>query len=275
MIAGGSAIVHGFQTFYYELLRQKEKALSFYSVAEVVLPTSDENSDNGENSATTYIPDDKLEGTIVSIQRRLIKAINSANALILEKSHLSEQSVENIRYVLTTLSDEIFLNLNWEGKERWKLYLLEKQLFSSEIAGDRFFELAENAITSQDEEMAFVCLMSINLGFKGKFRDVNHSGEYIATYKNRLYSLVHQQSNRLFYPGRPHLIENCYNYTCIEGCAVELPDTKYWSTCIMCVLIIYLIVSYIIWYNITDDIYSITDQINKQLYTYSNEASLS
>lgn len=275
MIAGNSAVVHAFQIFYYELLRQKEKALSFYSTAAVVFPTANENSNNNENSTATYIPDDRLEGIIVSIQCRLVKAINGTGALILEKSHISEESIDNIRYVLATLSDEIFLNLNWEGNERWKLYLLEKQLFSSEIAGDRFFDLAETAITSQDEEMAFVYLMSINLGFKGKFRDVSHSDEHIATYKNRLYSIIHPQSNRLFYPGRQHLIENCYNYTCIEYCATELPDTKYWSTCIICILMIYLVVSYIVWYSITDDIYSIIERINKQLYTYSASTPLS
>ncbi len=270
MISGTSVTVNSFQAFYYELLRQKEKALSFYLKAEVVPPVVDEihfsEDKSDKNIADVYAYNDELEGTIVAIQKKLIMAINSASELVSVKSHLPACSVNDMRYLFTVLADETFLNINWEGKERWKQYLLEKQLFQSEIAGNKFFEMAEETITvTRDEDMAFIYLMSLNLGFKGKFRDENKCDEHIASYRSRLYALVHPLSNRLFYPGRSHLIEKCYEYTCSEGSEIELPDTKYWITCIVVVFAVYISVSYIVWYGITNDIYTLVDQISLQM----------
>lgn len=273
-----NAIINGFQAFYYELLRQKEKALSFYLTSEIVSPSVDENNfieKNNENTKENYIPNDELEGTIVTIQKKLIMAIDSVVELISSETHLPTQSIRDIRYVLTVLSDEIFLNLNWEGNERWKLYLLERQLFQTEIAGNKFFEMAEEVITTRNEDMGFLYLMSLNLGFRGKYRDENKADEYIASYKSRLYALVHPLSNRLFYPGRVHLIEQCYEYTYTETCISELPDTKHLATCIISIIIVYIVVSYIVWYDITDDINNLIKQISLQtqqhlVKSYSN-----
>ena len=116
--------------------------------------------------------------------------------------------------------------------------------------------------------MAFLLLISLSLGFMGKFRDVDEANNRISTYKNRLYAIVHPRYDRLFYPGRTHLIESCYEYTCAGGIGTELPDTKYWFTCIISTLITYVIVSYFVWYSITDDINIIINQIKTQIRSY-------
>ena len=60
--ASDSALVHGFQAFYYELLRQKEKALSMFFA-----PVKDGNDEN-ENS--------EVEGLVVGIQKKMIAIID-------------------------------------------------------------------------------------------------------------------------------------------------------------------------------------------------------
>ena len=76
--------------------------------------------------------------------------------------------------------------------------------------------------------------------------------------------MIHSKSSRLFYPGRPHMIESCYEYTDIENNDSALPDARFWSWCILGVVFIYIIISYGVWYNITDEIGDVLHKIAEQ-----------
>lgn len=255
--ASGSAVVHCFQAFYYELLRQKERALSLYL------------SSNNKINNDKY--DKEIEGLIVTIQKRLINTIETINNTLIEQSRLSSNNIRDVKYIITILADETFINLNWEGTEIWKLYLLEKNLFKTEIAGDKFFDMADIALNDlNNEEMAFMYLIALSLGFKGKYRDVENSEEYLNWYKSKLYSIIHFNKERLFYPGRQHLINSCYEYTCSEGTDKMLPDTNYWIVTIVGIIILYIVISYIIWFNITGDINETIRHMYSQVHASSN-----
>ena len=274
--ASGSVIVHGFQAYYYELLRQKERALSLSintKPEDVINDTQNDNNvnnndDNNEKVIDLKIEDSpelikymsEIEGAIVAIQNKLIKVINDVSNAMVSKAQL--QFSEDAKYVITALTDEIFINLKWEGADLWKLYLLEKKLFKTETAGDKFFEMADNVINSvNNEEIAFLYIMVLSLGFQGKYRDTENAEENVNWYKNKLYSILHVNSKRLFYPGRPHLIDSCYEHTIVDISSSNLPNTRYWSLWLLGVLFVYIIISSIIWFNITDDIKSLLDQI--------------
>ncbi len=251
--ASKSAIVHGFQAFYYEILRQKEKALSllFTDSSKVVIETE---TDNGiileENIEDT---NNKVEGTVVAIQKQLISTIKNIINTILNNSHGYHKDIEEIKYIMAALSDEIFLNLRWEGSKVWKFTLIEKQLFQTEIAGNKFFiDLEKTLINLQNEELAFVYLMALSLGFKGKFRGVDESR--ISWYKDRLFAVCQSKSTGLFFPGRQTLIQSCYNYTNKNVNNSSLPDIRFWSWLTTFVICIYIIISYIVWNNVTDEI---------------------
>ena len=255
--ASSSAVIHCFQAFYYELLRQKEKALSLYL-----------------SSSNTKINDDKydkeLEGLIVTIQKKLINTIETVNNTLIERSRLSPNNIRDVRYIMAVLADETFINLNWEGTEIWKLYLLEKNLFKTEIAGDKFFDMADNTLNDlNNEEMAFMYLVALSLGFEGKYRNVENSEEYLNWYKSKLYAIIHFNKEKLFYPGRQHLINSCYDYTCTEGTNKLLPDTNHWIITIIVILILYIIISYFIWFNITGDINTTMKYMHQQVYASS------
>ncbi len=255
--ASTSAVVHCFQAFYYELLRQKERALSLYI------------SDNTKLKDDKY--DKELEGLIVTIQKKLINTIETVNNTLIEQSRLSSNNIRDVKYVITVLADETFINLNWEGTEIWKLYLLEKYFFHTEIAGDKFFDMADITLNDlNNEEMAFMYLIALSLGFKGKYRDVENSEEYLNWYKSKLYSIIHFNKEKLFYPGRQHLINSCYEYTCTEGTNKSLPETNYWIITIIAIFILYIIVSYIIWFNITGDVNTTIMNLQKQIQSKSS-----
>jgi type IV/VI secretion system ImpK/VasF family protein len=262
--ASRSAVVHGFQSFYYELLRQKERALSLYFRSTSPVQLDQIKDGNTLDDAKTP---SEAEGAVVTIQKKLIDIINSAFEAISAKSKLSQGSAIDAKYVMSSLADEIFINLRWDGAKYWRFSLIEKQLFQSEVAGDKFFIMLDKIIYDLDnsnEEMVFLYLMSLNLGFKGRYRDIEESNDHIAWYKDRLYSILHSKSSRLFYPGRNRMIESCYEYTDSEQNDSELPDTKFWSFCITSVVVAYILISYCVWYSMTNDIEDILEKIVEQ-----------
>jgi type VI secretion system protein ImpK len=259
--ASESAIVHGFQAFYYELLRYKEKALSSYFSEETSVSKETSNNQEGNESETT----NEVEGTVVQIQKKILRVIDNVINIMLAKSRVAPRLIDDAKYIMTVLADEIFLNLKWEGARFWRFTLLEKQIFQTEIAGDKFFQMTDEIISDvTNEEIAFLYLMALSLGFKGRYRDIENSDEQISWYKDRLYAILSAKPARLFFPGRTHLLDSCYEHTNIECNESYLPDSKFWSWCIIAIVFLYIIVSYLVWNGITGDIGDVLNQIAKQ-----------
>ena len=259
--ASESAVVHGFQAFYYELLRQKEKALSLFFSPTPVLSEEDAEAHPSESSAQ----DTEVEGNVVSIQKKLITIIENITNTIFAKSRINPRFVSDIKYIMTVFADEVFLNLQWEGAKFWCYTLLEKQLFQTEIAGDKFFSMLDEIISDfNNSEMAFIYLMTLSLGFKGRYRDMENSDENIGWYKERLYSILNTKSARLYFPGRSHMIESCYEHTYIENDDTQLPDYRFWTYCVLSVLFAYILISWFVWAGITNDIDEILSKITEQ-----------
>ncbi|MDR0630800.1 MAG: DotU family type IV/VI secretion system protein [Holosporales bacterium] len=261
--ASESAIMHGFQAFYYELLRQKEKALSLYFVTK---PLSGPDAIEEEKQKTSQ-KQLEIEGAIVTFQKKIISTIEDITNMIMSKSRLPHVLIADVKYIMSVLADEVFINLRWEGAPYWRFTLLEKQIFQTEVAGDRFFALLDEMIAnynSNNEEVLFIYLMALSLGFKGRYRDCEDSDTQILWYKDRLYSMLHTKPSRLFYPGRTQMIESCYEFTNTEHNDSQLPDVKFWSWCVIGVLFVYIIVSYGIWHNITDEINNVLSKIAEQ-----------
>ncbi|MDR1233689.1 MAG: DotU family type IV/VI secretion system protein [Holosporales bacterium] len=265
--ANESAVVHGFQAFYYALLRQKERALSLYFSHDFSQDPDIDNDSTEEPDGESTKKQNEVEGAIVAIQKNLMDVINNSMDMIYAKSRLPHHLITDVKYIMTVLTDEIFINLRWDGAKYWRFSLLEKQFFQSEVAGDQFFKMLDEIVYNYDlhtEEMAFLYLMTLSLGFKGRYRDMDSANEHIAWYKDRLYSMLHSKSSRLFYPGRQHIIESCYEYTSTENNNSNLPDAKFWSWCIISVFVLYIIISYCVWYSITSDIDDVLKSIIEQ-----------
>ena len=264
--ASESAIVHGFQAFYYELLRQKEKALSsFFSTKSVDPSTEDESEENSSNEENVSRETSHAEGCVVEIQKKLLNVIENVSNVMHSKSRINPKFITDAKYIMAVLADEIFINMNWEGAKFWRYTLLEKQLFQTEIAGDKFFSMLDEIVADfSNEEMAFLYLMSLSLGFKGRYRDIENSEEHIGWYKDRLYSILNTKSARLYFPGRSHMVESCYESTYMESDDSQLPDSRFWSWCVLGVVFAYIVISYFVWAGITDDISEVLAKISEQ-----------
>lgn len=264
--ASNSPIVHGFQAFYYELLRQKEICLSKFFSKEN--SSEDPNVTDDPEVIQAGGNSSEVEGLIVTVQKKLITTLDKIFEVISSKSRINAKILEEAKYVMTVLADEIFINMNWDGAKFWRFSLLEKQIFKSEVAGEKFFMFLDESISeinSINEEMAFLYLMSLSLGFKGRYKGTDNAEEYISWYKDKLYSMLHKKPSRLFYPGRANMIESCYEYTITDGNNQSLPDTHFWTIVITGVVVIYLTISYLVWFGITDEISDVLTAISEQI----------
>jgi type VI secretion system protein ImpK len=197
-----------------------------------------------------------------------MKVIDEVANGVFAKSRLTQSQVNEAKYIITVLADEIFLNIRWDGSRFWRFSLLEKQMFQSEIAGEKIFQMLDELILDTsypNNELIFLYLMAISLGFKGKYRDYEDDGR-LGWYKERLYSIIHKKSARLFYPGRSGMIESCYFYTFSDAKEKSfIPDVNFWNCTVIAIVILYIVISYVVWFSSTDQIKVLLDTISDQI----------
>ena len=183
------------------------------------------------------------------------------------------QQFRQVLYVMTALADEIFINLDWDGRDEWSQFLLEDALFESHDAGDRFFDLLDDLLGGRDSayrSVAVVYLAALSLGFKGKYRGgataIADSGEstypyVLDDYRMRLYSFIHGER-----PGRrtesADLCPQATWYTVSGAAAEKFPSLRRWVSIGVLGFVVLLGVSHGLWWFGT---YELAEQIGKLL----------
>ena len=85
------------------------------------------------------------------------------------------QSYALARYFMAALADEVLaLSLDWEGRDHWQHYLLERRLFGRSIAGSQFYAQTDKVLDTRGNDplmadLASVALMALQLGFQGQY----------------------------------------------------------------------------------------------------------
>ena len=85
------------------------------------------------------------------------------------------QSYALARYFMAALADEVLgLSLDWEGRDHWQHYLLERRLFGRSIAGSQFYAQTDKVLNTRGNDplmadLASVALMALQLGFQGQY----------------------------------------------------------------------------------------------------------
>ena len=219
--------MESFEEFYKELIRQKQRALTcLYANVEESKP--------------------ELEAFVSGILMKLQKMLEtqSLNSLRLggqiAYSHYTDAS-----YIMCSISDEIFLNLTWHGKEVWEENLLESKIFQSHTAGDSFFERLDDFLNYPDPikiDIAILYLVALGTGFKGKYKDIDDLGR-LQAYKNQLFLFINRKTPELF-RGHEKLFKQPYAFTIKAGDqkTVQSPHIWYWT--FSAVIGIFLIFSY-------------------------------
>jgi type VI secretion system protein ImpK len=157
------------------------------------------------------------------------------------------------QYVMAALADEVFLNLNWEGKESWPL--LESRLFQTHYAGEMVFERLERLLQRRDPfylDLAAVYFMALSLEFKGKYRDHDKQGR-LQHYRNQLFAMIYRRNPQLFTSSAP-LFPQALQHTLDEGSGRRLPDRRVWLLLTGGVVVAWLALSALAWSSVNSSV---------------------
>ncbi|QTA85768.1 DotU family type IV/VI secretion system protein [Desulfonema magnum] len=192
--------------------------------------------------------------------------LNLLDRQVLEaRRHGGEYGVtfyKEAQYVMAALADDIFLHIDWDGRENWKSDLLEFKLFGTYTAGEIFFRNLEKLLKDRDPgymEIAAVYFLAISLGFRGKFRDKDDGGQ-IANYRRQLFAFIFQKDPDLLAESRK-LFPDTYAHILSQAEGKKLPYLKWWIGLIVLLIILFLIISYGIWTDLTEDLIDIAEDI--------------
>ena len=169
---------------------------------------------------------------------------------------------KDAQYVMAALADEIFLNLDWEGRDAWRPLLLEHRLFGTKMAGERFFEKLDRLLLDRDPvyaDMAMVYFLALALGFSGKYRETEDMGK-LAFYRRELFAFIYHRKPDLNAVDK-RLFPDAYAHTVEKAEAKKLPHIRVWAFILAGVCLAYLALSQLMWANMTADLDAILGQI--------------
>jgi type VI secretion system protein ImpK len=166
------------------------------------------------------------------------------------------------QYIMVALADEIFIHMDWEGREVWKSNLLESRFFKTHIAGELFFERIDQLLQNRDPAhtgIAKIYLLALALGFQGKYRG-NHDESRLYDYRRRLFYFIARRDPGIL-TQTAQLFPEAYAYTLEGGRERRLPDTRKWIFLLMGVIALFLVSGHLIWIDVTSDISEIIRKI--------------
>jgi type VI secretion system protein ImpK len=155
-------------------------------------------------------------------------------------------------YVMAVLTDEMFVHLEWEGREYWLAHLFEARFFRSHFGGQRLFARIDELLTRDDEpaaETATVYLMALALGFRGRYFAPSHEA-ILDSYRNRLFFFIARREPELAESAK-RLFPETYRFTIQAGAPRRLADPRRWVIALGGAVIVWLIVAQLVWRDLT------------------------
>lgn len=239
-------LVECFREFHAEVLAQRRyiEEPGAQDLAEDSIQVQ-ESDIVAEELSQEFRPGD---GSAEQIQRALRDLIERQTQGVLRRGDPREQQrFREVLYVMVALADEVFLRLEWPGKDYWNGHLLEEYAFYSHDAGTRFFENVEQLLASRDPmraDVATVYYLALALGFRGRYQDLQGSAQ-LEHYQLRLFSSLFQRNPGLAAEAR--LFPDAYENTLRDRQPRLLPQLRPWLLSLGAVTVIYLVASHLIW----------------------------
>ncbi|MDR1375371.1 MAG: DotU family type IV/VI secretion system protein [Holosporaceae bacterium] len=193
------------------------------------------------------------------------KSISSLIKFTLENEELSfGEDLKDVVYVIAALADEIFLNMDWEGKQYWEENMLEYRYFGTQIAGDEIFKkinrlLLENEALSR--EKAEIYLEALALGFMGKYRGLADEQSEFNAHRNRLFEFLQKSDKSMFLIGH-RLFQKEYTHTIPTIHRKLLPDASIINYISAFFIFMFLVISSVVWIFETKDIRRLLTEIS-------------
>ena len=103
-----------------------------------------EIKDNTDYSEPDNIP--KLQASLINILEHHTLNLHP------HRGQSGDDLYSELLYMLTVFTDEIFINIDWQGEYIWQDHLLEERIFNSHVAGIKLFENLERHINQPVRE---------------------------------------------------------------------------------------------------------------------------
>jgi len=279
-----SLLLRQFRDFWQELTVQKERVMSGSGSAFPGPVSGDRPGSADSPSEKDGMPDSGLFPPPVILPKsqtqapgtdflhtELVNPIQNSLLDILEnqvpvsRKEGGEYGVtyyKEAQYVMAALADEVFLGLDWKGREAWNDSLIEFRLFGTYNAGDMFFEKTEKLLKDRDPayaEIACIYLLALSLGFRGKYKDKDDGG-HLEFCRRQLFAFIFQKNPDIAAKGRK-LFSSPYAYLITQGERTELPYLKGRIWIFSTVLVLFLVISTVVWVYFTDDLFRAVDSL--------------
>ncbi len=277
---GDSFLLARFREFYHEVIRLKQEIASTGWMASPVPATAiaqpvmadveggvDPAGPAGAESVgetSGQVGEDETRNMTHQVWQRLLYLLEqqeiSANRF---GGEYVRELYKDAQFVMAALADEIFLQLNWEGRDAWNSNLLETKLFQSHAAGDIFFQKVDSLLKHRDPvqaDLAKVYLMALAFGFQGRFRGEKQGPERLDFYRRELFQFIFHRSPDILSEAN-HFCPEAYLHNIGEGVGLKLEHPQKWFLYLALVLAVLLFASHHLWAFLTDDLYVVIQQI--------------
>ncbi len=177
------------------------------------------------------------------------------------------------QYAMAALADEIFLHLDWVGRETWRDHLLEARLFGTHRAGEELFERIEALLRDHDTvygELARVYLAVLALGFQGKYRGRPDGDRELESYRRRLFRFIFGRDPQTVVAGGTggtggtggeRLVPQAYASTLDEVSRSKLPYLKPWLWAVAVLTLLWIAGGHLLWRGTVAGLRPLVDEV--------------
>lgn len=248
-----SFVLSFFEEFYARVVHHKNRVVNRRWDPEGTQDNEDETEENLAEKEARHILSDLKE----LLDRQAFKAPRFGG-------EFAAEYYREAQYIMVSLADEVFLNLEWKGGDYWEDHLLESTFFGTHAAGEIFFKRLDEFLVTRDpirKDVGQLYLLALGLGFLGQYRGKNDEGR-LNSYKRQLYVFVYHQEPRLFDEEEGEkLITQAYAHTLKHGQPRSLHTYKPWIIVYTLTVLTLILISAFVWHTSTKDMAKSVDEI--------------
>lgn len=203
------------------------------------------------------------DAVLLDPQRDPLELHKNLSSLIKQAQDANTDNVD-LAYIMAALSDEILLNIEWDGKLYWENNMLEQKFFGSQTAGDTIFANIEQLVQGDVAnllETGEIYLKLLALGFLGKYRGLQQDIKEFNKVRHRLFDVLERADKSIFFVEH-RLFQGEYAHTIPTKRKQLLPDTNNILYICFSFTFLFLVIGSIVWAFETKDLYRILSEIS-------------
>ena len=242
-----------FRSFYNEIVTHKQQKAEFTGgfATAIVDYTADLSPDNSAQS----------------LSKRLQEILELQAAEAMWMGGEAAQRYPDAQYAMAALADEMFMNMEWPGREAWPKFRLEHKLFKSSGADIEFFRRVDKLLkneadrpTAAAKDLARLYLLVIASGFQGKYRPFNLTRP-LAEYRRRLYEFVYGGDPLMIYADDRKIFPEATTRTVAGRAVSRFSLLQQWAAVLVILLIGYAVISQMAWNRVSAELKDVTARV--------------